>query len=101
MLYLGINSISANKADDTNTKTVAHHSSISSTSSSIICSNIIDIKNINSSSDNIISCSYSIASSGIIIGIASSSIIISITSSSILLVVALSVVLLVLVLSVA
>jgi hypothetical protein len=34
LLYLGINSKSANKADDTNTKTVAHHSSISSTSSS-------------------------------------------------------------------
>ena len=27
MLYLGVNSKSANKADDTNTKAVAHHSS--------------------------------------------------------------------------
>ena len=34
LLYLGINSKSANKANDTNTETVAHHSSSGSTSSS-------------------------------------------------------------------
>ena len=52
LLYLGINSKSANKADDTNTETVAHHSSSGSTSSSDDVGNKIKVHKVSDSSSD-------------------------------------------------